>query len=77
MDETGKAEFEAVACNKVGSAVPLLICIVFGFIHQSTCIFSLEGSVEKLCQISYNIVLKRHMKNNIPLISFMLFLLSE
>jgi hypothetical protein len=55
MDETGKAEFEAVACNKVGSAVPLLICIVFGFIHQSTCIFSLEGSVEKLCQMSYNI----------------------
>jgi hypothetical protein len=55
MDETGKAEFEAVACNKVGSAVPLLICIVFGFIHQSTCIFSLEGSLEKLCQMSYNI----------------------
>jgi hypothetical protein len=74
MDETGKAEFEAVACNK---AVPLLICIVFGFIHQSTCIFSLEGSVETLCQMSYNIVLKRHVKNNILLISFMLFLLSE
>ncbi len=77
MDETGKAEFEAVACNKVGSAVPLLICIVFGFIHQSTCILSLEGSVETLCQMSHNIALKRHMKNNIPLISFILFLLSE
>jgi hypothetical protein len=39
MDGTSKAEFEAVPCNK---AVPLLICIVFGFMHQSTCIFSLE-----------------------------------
>jgi hypothetical protein len=34
MDETGKAEFEAVAYNKVASALPLLICIVFGFIHH-------------------------------------------
>jgi hypothetical protein len=74
MDGTSKAEFEAVPCNK---AVPLLICIVFGFMHQSTCIFSLEGSVESLCQMSYNIVLKRLMKNNIPLMSFMLFLPSE
>jgi hypothetical protein len=48
MDETSKAEFEAVACNK---AVPLVRCFVFGFMHQSTCIFSLEGSVETLCQM--------------------------
>jgi len=33
MDETSKAEFEAVPCNE---AVPLPICVVFGFIHQST-----------------------------------------
>jgi hypothetical protein len=46
MDETGEGEFGTVACRLLLRLDPLFhfrhASYIFGFIHQSTCIFSQE-----------------------------------